>query len=63
MIGARGIAEAGAFQKFVVELRFDRGDRNITAVLGFVGVVEMRAAIKNVGFALIAPEAGAVHAV
>src|SRR5476649_1313728 len=48
--------QAGLLEQQIVELRLDRADRDELAVLGFVGVVEMRAAVQHVAFArLVVP--------
>src|SRR5882757_546751 len=55
--------ESGLLQQQRVELRLDRPHRDELAVLGFVGAVEMRAAVQDVGFAVVVPQTGTRHAV
>src|SRR3954451_932500 len=56
--------EPGLLQQQVVELRLDRADRDVLAVLGLVGAVEMRAAVEQVHAALaVLPDARAGEAI
>ena len=55
--------EAGEAEKLGVELRFDGADRDVLAVGGLVSVVEVGAAIDDVGALLEVPEAHGPQAV
>ena len=63
MGGQFGVVDAGPAQKFLVELRLDGADCHEFAVGAGIGPVKVRAAIQQVGLALIGPKPGGLDAV
>src|SRR5208283_4292791 len=55
--------ESRQAEQFLVELCFDRSDRNVLAVPGFVNLVEMSARIEEVVAAFVVPYTPAVQTV